>query len=130
MPHSVYRRRRKYVHVDLSAAVDRSSEPVPLPPIDFCMGWSGNHARPPKVQTKQAIELCEVPDRPFSRYYTPIGHDENEVGVIRHTRRGWCLTISGHDLGAAKAARLYFAGLDIVPLDADGKPEQANLTEK
>ncbi|MBR0346047.1 MAG: hypothetical protein IJI03_12395 [Rudaea sp.] len=94
------------------------------------MGWSGSHESPPKVQTKQAVELCDVPARAFSRYYTPIGYDEKEVGVIRHTHRGWCLTISGHDLGAfktylgaSKAAVLYFAGLDIVPLDANGNPE-------
>jgi len=86
------------------------------------MGWSGSHERPVECQRKQAVELCDVMDRPFERYFTPINYDGKQTGVIRRTRGGWRATIHDHEygpfktfLGARKFVYLWYSGLDIDP---------------
>jgi len=123
-----YRRRRKHETVDISAAIARPAGEVngPLWPRGFNMGWSGSHEEHPvEPQRKQAIELCDVPEQPFWRYFTPIVYDDKQVGAIRLTRGAWRATIHDHEygpfktfLGARKFVYQWYSGLDIDPGDA------------
>jgi len=92
-------------------------------------GFSGSHDRPVEGQRKQAVELCDVPDRPFQRYFTPINYDDEQVGVIRLTRGTWRATIGRHEygpfktfLGARTFVYRWFSGLDIDPGEMPDMP--------
>lgn len=85
-------------------------------------GWSGKHAEPPKGQSRQAVELCYVPEQPISRYHTDILYGDKSAGVIWFSGGSWRVTIGPHDygrfktyIGARKFVYTWFSGLDIDP---------------
>lgn len=127
MSFSPYRRRRKNGPVDISAAMAKPYDPVPGPlmyPRDFPMGWSESSEKTVEPQRKKAVELCDVPEQPMSRYHTDIMYDDRAAGVIWFSGGAWRVMIGPFEfgrfktyLGARKFVYRWFSALDIVPWD-------------
>jgi len=85
-------------------------------------GWSGNHDQSIERQSKQAIELCDIPEQPISKYHTDILYGDKAAGVIWFSGGSWRVTIGRHDyghfktyIGARKFVYKWYSGLDIDP---------------
>jgi hypothetical protein len=89
-------------------------------------GWTGHKEKEIELQRKTAVELCDVPTSPDSRYHTGIVYGDHEVGAIWFSGGTWRVTIGMRDygrfktfLGARKYAYRWFGGLDIDPGDIE-----------
>jgi len=45
--------------------------------------WSGNHDQPVFCQNKLAVQLCDVPERPISKYHTDIWYGDKASNLER-----------------------------------------------